>query len=863
MKCENDTNEILKTISFKRINYLVIDGLNNIDFLSNETLSELKRLEFNFKVNDISIFNHIKFTNLQKIIFNNDEIISEGFSSLNIFKQLKITSIKIDKENNKYKCDLSCKYPEFHCKFIFNDINFLKEEFLANLEYINKKSYAYISQTIINEKAECFTYDEIKNSFHIFKNMDAYSLDIKYINNKYKCYSEFYYYDCKLNFNFNFDDLNFILDDMFSGARIMSFSDLKFNDLLGITKEKFPKLEKLNFKDNNIESASFFTELKKLSVRFGRYESNINKCNSELFDCLDGGEFTIYKIKSNEKKEIEIYYYSPFYLCICINDFSKINTNKLYKSCQELSLNNLGLTDEDIKFLDRDEFSELKYLNLDGNKITEINFLGKLKSLNKVSLKDNLITKGIEVINNDSNKIIESLKVRLKEDDNNYHIISLKYSERYRNYSDLSFDYLSEVNSNLEILKILKFEKMLYLDLSNLKLKNMDFLKNEDLYKHCSLNLNNNLIEDISILTGENFHNLISVSIRGNPIRKGIDVLNKEYFKCIYMDLQINEIGSEYKVLTSFKFPNISLEFYINNFNEVYNILDIKNTYIRLLNTDTYELQSLEKELLINQSQEQKELFDNIHSLTDFFNNHNTHNINIIQEDNETKIIKNDNLIFSDANKDKLEKALSFINNKSGLALSIYELNLENLKNNTEILLQNLAFLYVKNLKLNKCDFNLDNLKYLYKSSVKNIVFKETSGDIKELCENDNLINLDVLDLSNNPNLTNLCELKNAKFTNLSRFSLANNNLSDLNEISMGDYNFYVSDLDLSNNNISNVAPIKAFDDLKTLNLENNKISNEKSTDDDLKEIIEKNPYCRIYLKGNDNNGVGVGIFQI
>ena len=264
----------------------------------------------------------------------------------------------------------------------------------------------------------------------------------------------------------------------------------------------------------------------------------------------------------------------------------------------------------------------------------------------------------------------------------------------------------------------------------------------------------------------------------------------------------------------------------------------------------------------MNQSQEKKEFFDIMHSLTDFFNYYNTLNINIIQDDYETKIIKNNNLIFSDTNKSILEKALSFIHNKSGLAISINELNIENMKSNTEYLLQNLNFLYIKNLKLNKCDFNLDYLKYLYKSSIKSIIFKEISGDIKELCESNDLINLEVLDLSNNPNLSNLCELKNAKFTGLKRLYLSNNNLSDLNDIGLGDYKFDLTCLDLSNNNISNIAPIKAFKYLKSLNLENNKISNLKSTDDDLKEIIEKNPYCRISLKGNDNNGVGVGIFS-
>ena len=95
--------------------------------------------------------------------------------------------------------------------------------------------------------------------------------------------------------------------------------------------------------------------------------------------------------------------------------------------------------------------------------------------------------------------------------------------------------------------------------------------------------MDNNYIEDISILTSQNVHSLITLSITRNPIRKGIDVLNKDYFKCICMDLRIEEIGSEYKVLSSFKFPYIDIEFYINDFNDIYNILDIKNSYIKLL----------------------------------------------------------------------------------------------------------------------------------------------------------------------------------------------------------------------------------------------------------------------------------------
>ncbi len=76
----------------------------------------------------------------------------------------------------------------------------------------------------------------------------------------------------------------------------------------------------------------------------------------------------------------------------------------------------------------------------------------------------------------------------------------------------------------------------------------------------------------------------------------------------------------------------------------------------------------------------------------------------------------------------------------------------------------------------------------------------------------------------------------------------------------MDDYHHFYQliHLDLNNNNINNLIPIKVFKNLKMLNLQNNKISNEASTDDDL---IELNPCRKILLKGNDNNSVSVGIF--
>ena len=74
--------------------------------------------------------------------------------------------------------------------------------------------------------------------------------------------------------------------------------------------------------------------------------------------------------------------------------------------------------------------------------------------------------------------------------------------------------------------------------------------------------------------------------------------------------------------------------------------------------------------------------------------------------------------------------------------------------------------------------------------------------------------------------------LKNARFTDLKELYLSNNNISELNPICMGDHHHFYQliHLDLNNNNINNLIPIKVFKNLKMLNLQNNKISNEAST---------------------------------
>ena len=180
---KDNINDVLKGINFKGINILELYGFDDLEFLTNESLSEAKILNCKSNIDDISVFNNIKFINIDEIKFNT--IIKKGFSSLNIFKSIKINKIDVSKtDNNNYCCNLESEYPKINNAFTFNDVNFLKEQFLSNTKTI------IIARTILDNKDNFnfFSYNEIINSFPIFKNLKAENIIISnHSDDKFIC----------------------------------------------------------------------------------------------------------------------------------------------------------------------------------------------------------------------------------------------------------------------------------------------------------------------------------------------------------------------------------------------------------------------------------------------------------------------------------------------------------------------------------------------------------------------------------------------------------------------------------------------------------------------------------------------------
>ena len=829
----NNINNTLKTIPFKGINDLEISGFNDLGFLCNESLNNLEKLSFKISVNDLNFFNNIKFTQIKSILFCDNEPIINGFSSLKVFPSIKIITINIQElKENKYKCYLKSTNPNFERNFIFNDLKFLKEPFLKDTENI------FISEQILDNKknAEFFSFNEIVNSFPIFKNLKVKSLNVKYTDKFIYC-AEF----SNFKMNFAFDELNFIYHDIFSEIEGLSFSKIKFDDNIDIIKEKFRNLKHLEIEDSNIESMKIFSVIENIRNSL-IINSDSNICNSFLLENLNSNNmFRIRKI-TNEDKKIKINYCSPFNFDIYIDEIDKI---KSFNGCKEICLNNMDLNDSQLNFLKNETLTDLVILNLVGNKITNLNFLESinLEKLNKLDLTDNLITSGFEIINNKYK--LKSLEIKLKNNDPNTHHLKFGYSSSYYNY--YTFDYFCDINKNLDILKDLNFGHFYKLNLSGIKLKNIDFILNDTIKNVSYLNLDDNLIDDISIFEKFKYFET-EISLKNNQIRKGLHVLTTDFFKCIQIELDIIKTENEYKICANFLYPKRNIEFYVNDINEVNDILDCNNNFIKLLKKDTDESKLIENQLLLYVSNWIKEKFDIIFNLMYLFENIEDI-LNLIKERYYYRTFCDEDIYIADENRQLLENALIYIRAKIAYLYLIQNIDhtfiFKDLDQEEEDIIKTLSFLNITKLKLDGCKFNLNILNQF--NLIELDLSESSVTDIKGICE---LSELRILNLSNNKKISNLYELKDAKFKNLIELYLSNCNIKDSENIKISEFKFYYLEiLDLSNNEMRILRPSSdIFKNLQTLIFASNNLENES----ELSELSKINPNCKI-VKSNNN----------
>ena len=546
-----------------------------------------------------------------------------------------------------------------------------------------------------------------------------------------------------------------------------------------------------------------------------KINSNSNICRSELVEFL-----YVFEELCTKKNKIEINSYSPIHYYLYLDRFDKI---KKIENCKKIHLNNIDLNNDDIEKMNINKMYSLSSLNLDSNKITSLEFLNNElpSNLKNISLNNNIINTGINIINNKSSLIIYSLRISLKNDDQNFHLLSFEYIGKY----NLIFDYLYEVDKNLDILKDIDFKhNIAYLDLSGIKLKNINFLENETLKNISYLNLDNNLIEDISIFDKINYK-FEKLSIKKNPIRRGIHVLNKKYFDNIYTEVELYKLEKEYKICVNFVYLNTEIEFYINNINELKNTIDFQNTFIKLVNDYYEEYNIFDNKLLNIMNDEPKIFFKPIICLIDDLK-FNKNKINIIrnEEDKDKEFIIGNNIYMNDKNKKFIEKLFFILRNKLETNDDEYEVMFKKFVPGDEKIIEYLQFLNIHSLGIvSSCV----NLNCIINFTIEHLDLTGSAiNDIQAICQ---LTTLKSLNLSNN-RISNLSVLKDAKFQYLEKLDLSHDNICDLYLIKMEEYKFHnLINLNLSHNSITEFEPVViAFKYLKYLDVTYNQIKDFK-----------------------------------
>ena len=370
-------NNVLKSLSFKGIKSLILNNFSNIDFLCNESLNNLIELNLRQNImNDITIFNQIKFINIERIHFDNLQI-QKGFNSLHVFSSIRAKSISLNPyKNNKYYCRLEFMKPSIKINYIFDNLNFLKDNLLEECININ------IDQTIFYNNIDYFSFYEINNSFPIFKKLKAQKLEINYKSseNKDECIGNFNY-NIKLKFNFN--DLLFLKDKIFHDIYSIKICNGILDNNLDLSIKRFPLLTDLELENNKIESTKIFDDIdetkneneeRKKYNELNNYKKPIinlkiksrsHICDNNLLQNLIGDKFNLSSIDTKNDK-IRLNYIKPFNFEVLI-DKNKFNQIKSFNECREINITNYEFSSDDLNFLNNGSLFYLSRLNLNLN----------------------------------------------------------------------------------------------------------------------------------------------------------------------------------------------------------------------------------------------------------------------------------------------------------------------------------------------------------------------------------------------------------------------------------------------------------------------------------------------------------------
>ena len=529
--------------------YIIMHILNYIKdkYLQNKIFLYSKSLQNRLEIK----FTNIEQKYLEKIGFNIDEYLySEKYE--NIFNG----------EYDKFLLDNNLMKDEF--ENLIYDVKNEENKFIIEEEYETKIN---IYSTLLDALSKTKNFENNYTICISQDDIDSYNLKEEYQNifnrlNKLKRkYSSVYYtfqdigkinYLKELNINFNnIKRLTLIFpaiiyDDTYSLQTLFSINNIENNLIYLKINCKFNVIKNLDLfqKINNFKSLQYlFISSFQFQKRF-----YIKLNTLKLLSCIDCKKI---KLKNDFKELKEL----------------NLENNDLYniKMLQNIKFNNLEKLNLsmnhilDINVFENDDFRKLKELNLENNKISDINILEKVKfdKLEILNLSWNLIY-DINILEKVNFKELKELNLF----NNNISDINVLKNVKFEKLEILNIG-MNQI-PYINISENVKFKELKELNLELNNIRNISILKKIKFEKLEILNLSNNKISDISVLENVNFKELKNLSLHHNNI-SDIKILEKVIFnKLEILDLNCNNI-SNINILKNLNFNNKRTHIFYKN----------------------------------------------------------------------------------------------------------------------------------------------------------------------------------------------------------------------------------------------------------------------------------------------------------
>ena len=393
-----------------------------------------------------------------------------------------------------------------------------------NIKFINLKNiYAIKESDIIEESKYLYVKEGFKYlNFISLIYVDELKIEKNIQSQCYNCYANFR--DPKLNVFFTNTDFLYydflsnvknliISSDLFdidgNSSNIFSYQTLKYHKLPFLKKIYSDKISINYIKEKNI------------------YETNINFLNPSInltFNFNDLSFINDSDILYNTKK---------IFLNKIPNDELKIVLFEKFISSLDIILNNIYI--ENIEIIDRIYPLNFRTFNvlLSPDLIESMEKFDLKKMINDSKIKY-FYPKIIEN-NSDFPEIYEDILNEKKQ----FFCFEIKLNQKIlktiktlKNCLSLDITFMQADENDLSFLAHDYSSTIIYMNLSNNKIKNINLVTYNSLANLKRLDLSYNKIDDISLLSNENnkCKNLTLLRIKENPIKKGLEVMKQNFF---------------------------------------------------------------------------------------------------------------------------------------------------------------------------------------------------------------------------------------------------------------------------------------------------------------------------------------------